>query len=145
MSAPLTLTVDLDLDAYLVRFHGFDGDGNERVTPQTIEDVILERAAQMLAERAASDRPDDDDARIQRTNNYGEEQIIKAAQDYLTRSDSFDRKSPVQKFIADEVERAFKNELTQAMAASKAQVLAAINGQAAQVVTDTITKMAGIK
>lgn len=52
---PITLSIDLNLDDYLVRFHGYDRDGEEVTERQTIEDLIIERAATQLGQQAIRD------------------------------------------------------------------------------------------
>jgi hypothetical protein len=99
MAEPITLTIDLDLDAYLVRHIGYDEDGEERTAPQTLEDVVLDQVVAGLIRQAVHDestgykdlrkrvqqvmqeeilaavRPQIDEALsgpVRRTNHYGE-------------------------------------------------------------------------
>lgn len=51
---PTSITIDLNLDPYLVRHIGYDADGEPIEEPQTIEDVILERAAVLFVAQAVN-------------------------------------------------------------------------------------------
>lgn len=53
MSA-MTLEIELDLNRYLVRHVGYAADGEPIEEAQTIEDVILDRAAELMSVRAAN-------------------------------------------------------------------------------------------
>jgi hypothetical protein len=55
MAEPISLTIDLDLDAYLVRHVGYDEDGEERTVPQTLEDVVLGQVVAGLIRQAVHD------------------------------------------------------------------------------------------
>src|SRR5690606_34655908 len=52
IEVPLTI----DLNKHLARFHGYDPETDHEITePQTIEDLVIERAAQIVAGRAVKD------------------------------------------------------------------------------------------
>lgn len=56
MPGPIKLDIELDLDSHLARFHGVDPEtGHELSEPQTLEDIVLERAARIVAERTVND------------------------------------------------------------------------------------------
>jgi hypothetical protein len=55
MAEPITLTIDLDLDQHLVRFTGYDEDGEERTAPQTLEDVVIGQVVSTLVAMAVRD------------------------------------------------------------------------------------------
>lgn len=87
---------------------------------------------------------------VQRTDEYGSPKgqpvtlreviLEKAAESFKVSSRN--RKSPLEEFITQEVDRAFRGELQEAMKASRAQVLAAVREQGAQIVQETIERMA---
>jgi hypothetical protein len=94
---------------------------------------------------------------VQPTDTYGmpkgepmtlHEVIVKRATDWLTTptGDRFDRKrvSPVQKVIQEEVERAFKFDLSKAMDEAKAQVREAVKQEGAALISETIARMAKV-
>lgn len=56
MSEPVKIELELNLDAYLVAYRGMGRDGEEIVAPQTIEEIIIERAALGLLQQVAGDR-----------------------------------------------------------------------------------------
>lgn len=53
---PIKLELNLDLDAFLIKFRGYNSDGEEIVESQTFEELIFERAAQILAQLATKDK-----------------------------------------------------------------------------------------
>lgn len=186
MTTPTTITIDLDLDQYLIRYRGMDHDGAPIETPQTLEDVIFELAAQCVADRVQRSETRDlsTTARailtehlhaamgpiveealtqaVQRSNTWSEpkgepltlrEVIVREAKMYLstpqgTRSRSSfgrDGETPVQSFIREEVAKAVKADLTEAMDEARAQVREAVVGQASALLHDTLAKAAGVK
>lgn len=52
---PIRVNLEIDLDKYLVAFRGYDGDGELIEQPQTLEEVVLERAASIVADRVSRD------------------------------------------------------------------------------------------
>lgn len=54
---PITLELTLDLDKFVSRYHGLsrDPEADVEMPPAAVEDVIIELAARMLADRSASD------------------------------------------------------------------------------------------
>lgn len=94
---------------------------------------------------------------IQPTNRLGEsagervtlaERVIAEATDYLTKPQRDGRnydapqRTPAQKWIAEAVEGTVKRELQQALDEGKAEVKAALRRQGADILADTIAKMA---
>jgi hypothetical protein len=51
-------------------------------------------------------------------------------------------KTPLEKFLSEEIERVFRNELREAMKEARGSVLAAVRQEGARIVEETITKMA---
>lgn len=94
---------------------------------------------------------------FRRTNSYGEpsgaettlrDEIVRVATDYLSKpSDSYhrDRGTVVQAFVAAEVKKAVDKELKGALDEAKAAVREAVTGQAAALITQTITNLAGVR
>jgi hypothetical protein len=183
MSAPTKIELELSFDDYLVRFRGYDSEGEALESPQTIEDLIIDIAAGKLVQHAVNSQQSGWDsirdrvknitaeeirARVvpliedalskgfQQTNSYGEptgkvttlrEVIVAEAQAYLTKpADSYgrDKGTVIQQFIRTEVAKAVKDELDEALKQARADVLGAVRSQAATLITQTITKMAGV-
>ncbi len=73
--------------------------------------------------------------------------VVEEAVKYLTKKDSGMNggKTVVEKFLADEVQRAFNSELKSAVSAAKQQVLDAVQAEGAKVLSQTIANMAGIR
>lgn len=184
MTAPVKIEIDLDLDQYLVRFHGYDEDGEERVEPQTLEDIVLEQATrhvvakigqeklyqshrerimairdEVIREKITSVIEDALAGPLVKTNSYGEptgqsttlrEVIMQEVGKALTvasRDNGFGNppKTVVQEFIAKQVRAEVDKELRAALDAAKAEVVGAVRGQAAAVITQTITNLAGVR
>ncbi len=56
MTKPTTITIDLDWEGTLAAYHGTDpATGETIVEPVTFEDLVIERAAQIVAARAVHD------------------------------------------------------------------------------------------
>lgn len=98
------------------------------------------------------------EASITRTNSYGEptgktttlrEVIVDQAKQWLTKpGNSFGRRdndTNVQYLIKQEVDRALTTELKAAVQDARSEVTEAVKAKAAEVLTETITKMAGGK
>ncbi len=91
-------------------------------------------------------------APVQRFNEYGSPQgdpillrdliVEKGTELFKVKNPGYGSKSPLEKFIVEEIDRAFKNELNTAMKQARAQVLAAVREQGAAVVQETIERMA---
>lgn len=96
-------------------------------------------------------------APIQRTNGYGEpsgagttlrDEIVKQATDYLNKPGdgySRDKGTFVQQFIRAEVAKAVQAELKDALDAAKAEVAAAVKSNAASMIQQTISQLAGVR
>ena len=52
---PIKLNLELNLDQHLIRFRGYNQDGEEVVEPQTVEDIVLDLAAQRVAAQVEKD------------------------------------------------------------------------------------------
>lgn len=114
-----------------------------------IRDAVIREKVEPLIEEALTKS-------VQPTDAFGEpkgqpvtlrEVIVKTTTEYLRKpKDSYgSSKNPVQEFIRAEVEHAFKTELNKVVAAAKAEVLAAVKAQAADVITETVARMANVR
>lgn len=184
MTEPIKVALEIDLDKYLVQSSGYDPDVGVAVEPTTIEGLVIDRAAQMMCDRAIGGgregiadlrrrvqgvteteireavRPLVEEALlsgIRKTNSYGDPigepmtlraEIVRIATDYMNKpSDSYSRGkgTVVQQFVKTEVDKAVKAELKTALDEAKEEVVAAVRGQAATLITKTITDLAGVR
>lgn len=94
---------------------------------------------------------------VQPTNHYGEAQgepktlhetIVEKATAWLTtaKGDYYakDKRTPIQAYIEDEVQKAFTKELRAEMEKAKAQVVKAVQDEGARVLAETIARMAKV-
>lgn len=72
--------------------------------------------------------------------------IDMAAKELRKPTDRYDSRSPsvLQKLIHEEVQRTIRGELQTAMKEAREEVLAAVRGQAAKIVTDTIARIGNV-
>lgn len=177
MTEPVSLTITLDLDQYLARFHGYDHEGEPREGPTTLADVVIELAARQLVERSGRDAASmaSDEMRaairerlgpivdaalaapLQRTNEYGaprgepttiHEEVVRLTHEHLTKhSRSYGRESltVVQDFIRTEVEKAIKADLAETMTKARNEVMAAVRGNAAKLIAESVERLAAGK
>lgn len=87
---------------------------------------------------------------IQRTNMYGSptgepitltELIVSEAQAYLTKRDDrygADKRTVIEKLVADAVDKAIRKELSEAIAEEKAKVVAAVRAKAADLIAEAV-------
>jgi hypothetical protein len=113
---------------------------------QVRDDEIREVVKPMIADTIGLE--------VQLTDTYGAPQgppmplreviVKKATEQFVVRKDGFSssRKTPLEEYISSEIERVFRRELNEAMAEARAQVLAAVREEGAQLITQTIARMA---
>lgn len=114
---PIELTFSLDIDQYLVRFNGYDQDGEEVVEPQTLEDVLLERAAAMLSTRVAKDVTKELSTRLRQiTDEAIRTQVVPIVEKTLAtpfrRSNAYGEPSGPETTMRDEIVRVATEYLT---------------------------------
>lgn len=112
------------------------------------DEVIREQVAPIVAEALG--------AGVQQTDQYGEPTakpttlralIVKDAKDYLTKRSrdggyNSPESTPVQRMIRDEVAKAVKADLADALAQARAEVAAAVQAEAAVLLAETIKRAA---
>lgn len=184
MAQPMVFTLSLDLDNHLARHIGYDDDGDPIEGPTTVEDLVLQMAADRLVRQVMREgydwrgdlrkrvnsirdeviaeklRPDIEAAfagPIQKTNNYGDpvgepttlrEVVVGRVEEWLKSSDRDSFRNPKgltkpQQLIAEEVDRVLAREMKDAIAAAKAEVVAAVQAKGAELLAQTIAAMAG--
>ena len=181
MGNPIQITVELDLDKYLSTHHGYDRDGEPITEPATIESLLLEQAARIIAQRVDRDEARELTRRAQAvldevlreriaglaiealaqavrpTDEFGTpkgqpqtlaELIQKkvVAQLKTTSRDGYSRNRTVMdEVLEEEVRRTVRKELDAELKAAKEQVAAAVREQGAQLISETIQKLAGVR
>jgi hypothetical protein len=115
---------------------------------EEVSDEVIRAAIQPIIAAAVTNA-------VQPTDLYGEpkgepktlrEVIVERAQKYLTDQvgDYNRRRSRVEDFIAKEVDHAVKRELTEEMNAARSQVRAAVQEKGAEVIQETISRLARV-
>lgn len=141
----LGLVVDRLVNRFVSGRGAWDNTVRDRVNEVTHE-VIVEKITPMVTDAIA--------AGVQKTNSYGEpigepvtmrDVIVATAKEWLekpTNDYGRDRKTRLQALLHDEVERAMKAELKATIDAAKAEVEAAVREKGAEVLAETITRLA---
>lgn len=117
---PINVAFTLDLDQYLVRHTGYDADGEPTSEPQTIETVILDRAAELVAQQAVNAEKQGYDSLRTRVGRITNEQILsrvvplvdEAMATPFRRTNSYGEPTGPETTLRDEVVRVAQEYLT---------------------------------
>jgi hypothetical protein len=168
---PLTITIeDLALDTIVGTQYGEDGSEHmtlaDAIVRATVDRLVREPDDRSLNDRITAIRTEEIRTRVvaeietaltapvQPTNEFGEPNatpttlralIVKAAKDAVTiRSrGSYGEKTPLERVIQDEVDRAITAELSAAVKDEKAKVVAAVRAKAAELIATAVKEGVG--